>query len=59
MEPVSEGVETGEEKGKVVNKLKVGGGMKKEGGRGKKEGSEKESLALPQSAPQWREKKGK
>ena len=59
MEPVSESVETGEEKGQVVNKLKVGGGMKKEGGRGKKEGGEEESLALPQSAPQWCEKKGK
>ena len=46
-----EGVETGEEKSKVVNKLKVDGGMEKEGGRGKKEGSEKERLALPLCAP--------
>ena len=46
-----EGVETGEEKSKVVNKLKVDGGMEKEGGRGKKEGSVKESLALPLCAP--------
>ena len=56
---MSESVETEKEKGQVVNKLKVGGGMKKEGGRGKKEGGEEESLALPQSAPQWHEKKGK
>ena len=59
MEPVSESVEAGEEKGKVVNKLKVGGGVKKKGGGGKEEGGEEESLTLPQCAPQWREKKGK
>ena len=46
-----EGVEAGEERSKVVNKLKVNGRMDKEGGRGKKEGSEKESLALPLCAP--------
>ena len=46
-----EGVETGEEKSKVVNKLKVDGGMEKEGGRGKKEGSVKEGPALPLCAP--------
>ena len=45
-------------KSKVVNKLKVDGGMEKEGGRGKKEGSVKEGLALPLCAPWWRKKKG-
>ena len=58
MEPVLEGVETGEEKSKVVNKLQVDGGMKKEDGRGKKEGSVKEGPALPLCAPYWRKEKG-
>ena len=46
-----EGVEIGEEKIKRVNKLQVDGGMKKEDGRGKKEGSVKEGPALPLCAP--------
>ena len=53
-----EGVETGEEKSKVVNKLQVDGGMKKEDGRGKKEGSVMEGPALPLCAPYWRKEKG-
>ena len=45
MEPALEVLETGEKKSKVVNELKVDGGMEKEGGKGKKEGSVKENLA--------------
>ena len=37
--PVVEGVEAGQERSKVVNKLKVNGGMDQEGERSKKEGS--------------------
>ena len=55
---VFESMVAGEKRGNVDNKLSIGGGLRKKGNGSKKEGSVKETFAVPPCTSLRRKKKG-